>query len=201
VLSAFGFIFHDINTFLMKTINDKNYNIDIHKHNFAVWAASTAASASPICRFKVSEGKAILENIGFVPSFTIDDLPSSDVFDDYHLKWRNQAIFEASKQNKIFSHGLAAKLINCYFKVRFICGESINNEKINHIHPPIDSLLLITLSKIRFGSNDGKDWRRFNNMRWSKFNAEQYQNVIDAIKAELKENPLWTIEQHWPIHE
>ena len=39
------------------------YTIDEHKHRFAVWAASRAASVKG-CRFSVEEGKKILEAAG-----------------------------------------------------------------------------------------------------------------------------------------
>ena len=47
------------------------YTIEEHHHRFAAWAASSSASASPLCRFKVSAGVAILEKSGFIPSFSV----------------------------------------------------------------------------------------------------------------------------------
>jgi hypothetical protein len=176
------------------------YNINIHKHNFAVWSAATAARASSKCRFKVSQGKAILEKTGFTAKFTLKNIPSVEKFDEAHRTWRNKVINESKKLNLNFSHGVAAKIINCYLKVRFVCSENVGSKKINCIHPPIDSLLLKELARIKFGQNNGKDWRMFNRLRWSKFNSKQYESVIAAIKNELKEKPLWLIEQHWPIH-
>lgn len=176
------------------------YTIDHHTHNFAVWAASTAASASRLCRFEVRTGKLILEGSGFTPEFTITRLPSPKNFDKIHAIWRTKIIAEAKKNGKEFTHGVAAKLINCYLKSRFICAGNSKCKLIDHIHPPIDSLLLRELAKIEYGINNGKEWRTFEKWRWSKFTSQQYESVISTIKGVMKEKPLWSIEQYWPMH-
>lgn len=57
------------------------------QHQFAAWAAATAGSASPKCRFSTADGVGILEAIGFGPSYGKPErLPSPSVRLNYDLK-------------------------------------------------------------------------------------------------------------------
>ena len=191
------------------------YDIHDHCHRLAAWAASSSASASPLCRFKVETGMAILEACGFDSKFTVDNLPEPDKLNDQHKNWREKVIGEAKKHKQAqkkagkasqhkdlaFTHGIAAKLINCYLKVRFVCGGYQDKVKVKCLHPPIDEVLLKELAKANFGGHK-KEWSEFRQKRWSKFNSKTYQGVIDLIQQSLPENePLWKIEEHWGGHQ
>ena len=113
------------------------YTIEEHKHRFAAWAASRAASVKG-CRFSVEQGKAILERVQLnrlLPS--PDNLPAPKSFDEVHREWRNQVISAAQELGLEFTHGVAAKLINVYFKAAFVCGGYHNHVRVKAIHPPI----------------------------------------------------------------
>jgi hypothetical protein len=178
------------------------YTIHEHQHRLAAWAASTAASASKLCRFKVHQGIAILEASGFNPSFSNPDrLPDSRNIDSKHEEWRTAIIETAKIKNLEFSHGIAAKLINCYLKVRFVCGGHHEHERVKSLHPPIDRLLLGRLAKIDFGKQS-KQWRQFCLQGWSTYDSQTYENVIALIRQTLGiGNPLWKIEEHWEGHQ
>jgi hypothetical protein len=178
-----------------------NYSIETHKHRLAAWAASRAASTSKLCRFKVSTGIAILEETGFDDSLTIKELPLAQDIDTTHAIWRNRIINAASKHDLNFTHGIAAKLINIYLKVRFVCGGFDNDPRVKALHPPIDEVLLKELASKNIG-NAAKEWSRFRNLRWSKYDSQTYESVIKLIKKILPENaPLWTIEKYWQGHQ
>ena len=173
------------------------YNIDEHKHRLAAWGGATGASASSLCRFKVELGIEILERSGFTSQFGLQDLPAPKHFDSEHTKWRDKVITEAGSNGLTFSHGIAAKMINCYLKVRFVCGGDHDHERVKWLHPPIDALLLNALAEDNFGGH-GRQWRKFHNARWSKFNSPTYQDVIALMRRSLPAGePLWKIEQHW----
>lgn len=174
--------------------NISKYEISHHNHKLAVWAASRAASTSVNCRFRVEDGAKILEECGFKKdSFkSADELP--DNFDSKHHKWCKQAI--KSSKGK-FTYGVAAKLINCYLKVRFVCAGYDNHEKVKSIHPPIDSLLLKEIKK-KFGG-DHPELKEFKAV-WSKFREKDYKEIIRIIKEILKDEPLWKIEDCWPVY-
>lgn len=174
------------------------YSIEIHKHRFAAWAAGRAASASSLCRFEVEVAKNIIETVGLnIIAQSIDYLPNPEDFDVKHREWREAVIKSAESYQLRFTHGVAAKLINCYLKSVFVCGGSENHEKVKAIHPPIDSLLLNELYRINLGGKK-HEWNKAKNAKWSKFNNSEYEEVILAIKGVIPVGEgLWTIEQYW----
>jgi len=66
----------------------------------------------------------------------------------------------------------------------------------NFIHPPIDSILLDALFENLHGElkrNIGEARK----IRWSKFDSDQYEKVIETIKKAIDNEPIWTIERYW----
>lgn len=173
------------------------YEIGQHSHRLAAWAASRAASVNG-CRFSVQQGRAILEHCGFHADFASPDLlPPPTEIDGWHSEKRLAAIETARVMGLPFTHGVAAKLINCYLKVRFICGGHHEHQSATALHPPIDKLLLEGLAAADFGG-ERQTWRRASKRGWSKLDATGYQNIIDRIRHHLHGQPLWLIEEHWP---
>ncbi len=178
------------------------YTIEEHHHRLAAWDASSSASASPLCRFKVYKGVAILEACGFIATFSSpSQLPAPTDLFTQHRQWRADVIAAANNEGLVFTHGIAAKLINCYLKVRFVCGGHHADARVQALHPPIDELLLKELAAVNFGG-EAKKWRKFRQSRWSKFDSETYEGVIALIRQSLPDNePLWKIEEYWEGHQ
>lgn len=178
------------------------YTIEAHNHRLAAWAAATAASASKLCRFKVTVGAGVLEGCGFGPAFCSPaQLPSPHELDQKHEEWRVAIIKAAANQGLDFTHGVAAKLINCYLKVRFICGGHHEHERVRCLHPPIDEVLLLARARQNVGGFR-KEWRKFRHHRWSKFDSATYQAVIDHVRKSLPPGEaLWQIEEYWEGHQ
>ena len=173
------------------------YSIELHRHRFAAWAASRAASVST-CRFTVATGRELLEACGFRAEFaTPDMLPSPQAIDQSHREWRQKVIAAAKPHGHVVSHGVAAKLINVYLKSRFVCGGFHDHAHVQALHPPIDSVLLERLWKCNVGGEEAI-WRWAAQKRWSRLGPEDYEQLIDRIRTALKGAPLWTIEEHWP---
>lgn len=174
-----------------------NYCIADHRHRLAAWTASRAASVNR-CRFKVKDGVAILEAAGFDERFdSPDQLPKPDQFDKAHSVWRAKIISAARRRRKKFTPGVAAKLINCYLKVKFVCGGFHNHPRVTAIHPPIDDLLLKGLAENNVGGYQDK-WKALRKKRWSKFKTQHYTQAIALIRNSLgKKTPLWKIEKYW----
>lgn len=176
-----------------------SYSIEEHKHRFASWAASRGASTSPNCRFEVKLGKLLLEESGLRKiAESLEYLPEPFEFDNQHKIWRNTIIEIAKRHQKVFTHGVAAKLINLYLKSIFVCGENIHNaEKIKAIHPPIDSILLGELYRQNIGEKRPA-WEVARKAKWSNFTSEEYEQVISDIKSITKSgHGLWEVEQYW----
>lgn len=172
------------------------YGIEIHQHRFAAWAASRAASVKN-CRFGVEQGRAILEECGFEANFCRpEQLPEPHSTDEEHRKWRADIIGAAKSRELPLTHGVAAKLVNVYLKTRFVCGGHYAHERVQNLHPPIDSVLLKSLAELNVGGN-AKKWKQAAKTRWSRFGSEDYEGVIALIRQSLKGAPLWKIEEHW----
>jgi hypothetical protein len=177
------------------------YTIALHQHRLAAWAASTAARASPYCRFKVEKGIKVLERAGFNQEFSAAiNLPQPEDLDHTHLEWRSLLIGQAHRLDIDFSHGVAAKLLNTYFKVRFVCGGENRNERVACLHPPIDRLLLDGLARADLGGFR-RQWQQFKDWGWSSYTSDQYQEVIEQIRLAIPGRPLWEIEEHWRGHQ
>ena len=139
----------------------------------------------------------ILEECGFNADFCRpEQLPTPANMDEKHREWRAAIINAAKSQRLPFTHGVAAKLINCYLKSRFVCGGHHLHERVHSLHPPIDAVLLETLADLNIGGY-AKQWRQAARTRWSNLNSEKYEEVIELIRKSLKGEPLWKIEEYW----
>jgi hypothetical protein len=145
----------------------------------------------------VERGRSLLEECGFSATFSRpDQLPRPGAIDAEHRKWRETIIRSARSDAIDLSHGVAAKLLNLYLKGRFVCGGHHGHERVDCLHPPIDSVLLDRLTELDIGGHQ-KDWKQAAETRWSKFDSDDYERVIALVRESLHGAPLWTIEQHW----
>ena len=178
------------------------YDINDHKHRFAAWAASRAASVNG-CRFKVEQGKKIIERAGLCKLIaTADNLPDTKDIDSTHRKWRKSVIQQAKKLDLKFTDGVAAKLINVYLKCVFVCGGFEHDKRVERLHPPIDRILLNSIYECQ--KKKGKEssfWREARNRGWSKCCSSEYEEVIQEIKNLMDGKALWKIEKCWPGHQ
>ena len=180
-----------------------SYTIEEHIHRSAVWGAATSARASRNCRFAVNVGKEILEKSGFKSSFSLADLPSPEDLDSTHYEWRKTVLKNANKIGVSgFTHGVAAKLINCYLKGRFISGGYYAEKKVEALHPPIDAVLIAGLvnadpEKVKHQS----EWIKYRYTRWSNLDSKEYQEIIDLVRKTMDGKPLWMIEEYWQGHQ
>jgi len=188
------------------------YTIEEHKHRFAAWAASLAASV-PGCRFTVEQGRNILEAAGFNNLVHPDDLPLPHMVDVTHRCWREKVRYHADQlYNLDFTHGVAAKLINVYLKAVFTCGGFHDDCRVKNLHPPIDRGMLTNLAD-HFANhlaepNVGGLVDALNEARdrgWANFDSEHYENVIMHIREALRVlgeySRLWKIEEYWEGHQ
>jgi hypothetical protein len=172
------------------------YTINEHRHRFAAWAACSAASVSG-CRFSVQQGKAVLELAG-MPALieSPNALPPAEEIDRAHRQRRDRIIEAAKAQGLDFTHGVAAKLLNVYFKSAFVCGGYHDHPSVKALHPPIDSVLLTSLCAQNIGGLRA-EWSKAKRSRWSKLTSLEYEEVIDAMRRCSQGSPLWAIEEHW----
>ncbi len=172
------------------------YTIEKHQHLYAAWAACRGASVLG-CRFKVQQGRLLLESCGFVPNLALpSQLPDVTCMDARHRQWRVAMIQNATTHRLKMTHGVAAKLINLYLKCRFVCGGHHAHVRVSRLHPPIDSVMLKALVESNVGGFRS-EWKHLQNLRWSKFTSDQYEHAIALIRQSLNGEPLWKIEEYW----
>jgi hypothetical protein len=125
-----------------------------------------------------------------------DQLPRPGAIDAEHHKWREIIIRAARSNDTVFTHGVAAKVINLYLKCRFVSGGHHGHEPVDCLHPPVDSVLLDRLTEVNLGGR-AKEWKQAAQRRWSKFDSDDYERVITLVRESLQGAPLWMIEEHW----
>jgi hypothetical protein len=172
----------------------KPYRMEEHQHRFAVWAAGRAVQrgvgglSGKIC-------KDILEGCGLTACFGLSSLAGTAIgFDKQHRKLCKSIIREAGKRKAKLTHGQAAKLLNVYFKVRFVLDSANNDDRIKVIHPPIDRTLLAKLAE-----GECLELGRYKN--WTQFSFNRYQGLIDTLRNHFDNKPFWMIEAYWPGHQ
>lgn len=199
----------------MISISEK-YDWNEHKHRYAVWAAATASSTSPKCRFSVLNAALGIELLGEKWHEKINGLASSRSQDEFDEKHKNlcglvKKSFESVKDDSIksnvkraFTFGVAAKFVNIYLKTVF------DETQAQYIHPPLDRILLTSLVSPKCNHSDRfkqacKDVRdhlqkqengKRDGLSWSRFDYLAYRIWIDAIK-ECSSPEIWKVEEFW----
>jgi len=171
----------------------EEYTFNVHRHRFAAWCAASASGASSKCRFSVELGVKLMEKAG-LPDW-LENLPSAATFDAEHARMRERLAQCASTARLYgaFSHGIAAKMINCYLKAALIGQERVSN----YIHPPIDRILVAALRKADVGEPGSYIWTEINKQGgWSNMTSQLYEDAIARIK-QLRPGALWAIEEYW----
>jgi hypothetical protein len=167
------------------------YGENEHAHRFATWAACTAARASPKYRFKVRDGKILLESVGINAELQIPG-ENKEVFDQWHKAKRNSLV--EKDKNRRMTHGIAAKLLNVYLKARYL-----GQFPTTHFHPPLDDLLIKGIKRaVKNNERISKDLPQ--KCAWSLLTSDEYEQWIRAITELLNGQPLWMIEEYWTGH-
>lgn len=166
-----------------------------YRHDFAVWAGARASQRGFTT---VKLLKEALELSG-VKEFSRNPslVTSSSEFNNRHGVWCNRVCDLLEDNNvKGVTFGRAAKLIAVYLKVMLVMP-NIDSTQAHFIHPPIDRILLQNLSKIGPISMDNK--RLFRQSNWTKFDQDEYLEVLNAIRSFLNGKPMWRIEEYWAV--
>lgn len=174
------------------------YDLDQHRHRFAVWAAARAAQRGFT---SVTLLRDALEGCGVVEFVSTADLAkfAPDDFDSVHRTWCTrvvEALNGASISNVTF--GRAAKLVAVYLKSAVILGAGSNTAFAHVAHPPIDSILLRNLVACPKVQSEYKPlWRR---IKWTKLDEAAYYDLVPQIRQVVgTEVPFWKLERYWTL--
>ncbi|WP_250491042.1 hypothetical protein [Caballeronia sp. INML2] len=153
---------------LQKTTLD--YDLDEHRHRFAVWAAARAYSRGGSGGgYTYEAARLMLETAGVRGILSVEDLPDPDQIDAY-IDGLIQEIMAAApptypaiekvadgssrKKREVelrftCTYGRAQKLANVYLKSKLICGSTCHVDiRISKLHPPLDRELLEALNRL-----------------------------------------------------
>lgn len=176
------------------------YDINKHKHNYAVWAASRAwGRGLPGGKYALAKS---LINVANLESVRCPDDIGPDV--DLWLLHKMRLIIDHAAMNHIvgINYGRVQKLVNIYLKTKLVCGGYECHPKVGLLHPPIDRRLLDGLRKALRNQNDSDAAKAFKsaqieNPSWTCFDLNDYLSHIAAIKLYMGNKPLWMVEKHW----
>jgi len=182
-----------------------DYNIQEHRHRFAVWTAARAVQGIPygsIAKDYVKRAIAASDLPELVRSPNKWPTKAADV-DKLHEKWVDQiltqleadGVFNARRVGKEQSYGLAAKIVAIYLKTCLLMCPHDPHAFLSLIHPPIDSILLLELSKREELSKHRSHWLATN---WTQLTKEEYLELIASFReAGLDRPSFWSIERYW----
>lgn len=172
------------------------YNINEHRHRYAVWCASRAAqrgfakTSMIVPAIDMTDIRETLES-SFKKSFTQAE------FDAKHRIWCRSIVRNLNgSRGQPCTYGRAAKLVAIYIKTIIIVGHSPNSSLATVAHPPVDEILLKSLAELNVFSLQEK--RRLKNIKWTKLNEAEYFSLLDELKSALDDGQAWwEIEQYW----
>ena len=78
-----------------------------------------------------------------------------------------------------------------YLKSIFLNSADLSHARSKVIHPPIDRVLLGGLARTETDITQRRKWNEYKNKGWSNFNSDDYQTVIDDVRAMFADQPLW----------
>ncbi|HDS1721638.1 hypothetical protein NPS53_09010 [Pseudomonas putida] len=180
------------------------YTIELHRHNFARWAAARAYT-----RGLKGGGNQLAFNLIDVSGLQSVTGPSNiepDV-DGWLLSYMRTIFNEARRRGvDAFSFGHAQKLVNIYLKSVLVCGEHYDHELVKKLHPPLDDQLFRGLKAYFRKHNPALsaaatafDNAQKKNSKWTSFTEADYTAHIAAIKTLMIGRPLYEAEEHWRL--
>ena len=175
----------------------ETYTIEIHRHNFAAWAAARAAQRSFT---NVDNLKNALEQCG-VREFVLNTASKNTTAEQYkalHSEWCNGIIgYLDSIGIDNASFGRAAKLVAIYVKAMVVvCDSDCELSKV--AYPPIDGLILKSISKDRALPKELR--QKCTKMKWTQLDEKSYDELIfDLKKYVISDQPMWILERYWSV--
>jgi hypothetical protein len=173
-----------------------SYDLNEHRHRFAVWAAARAAQRGFTT---VGNLRAALECTDIRKALLLPATLriSASEFDKQHERWCSAIqAFLGDRKIRDASYGRAAKLVAVYLKVAIILGDASNSSLASHAHPPIDRILLHALaSSDEIKSEHKRAWTTIN---WTDLDGPRYRELIGQLRAVVPVGaPFWSIERYW----
>jgi|JI7StandDraft_1071085.scaffolds.fasta_scaffold56137_2 hypothetical protein len=163
------------------------YSLEEHKHRFAIWTAARAVQRSWTTTANISKVINSVNLIDFAKSIQTKNDESS--FDKLHIQVCEQMIEEFCKIYVKATYGRVAKIVAIYLKTYIVIGSTFDNNTIEHIHPPIDRILLRNLPKHQHLDAISK-------LNWTQLDKAKYLEIVKKIRDTLGFFN-WRLEKYW----
>ncbi len=174
------------------------YTIEEHSHRFAAWTAARAVQRG----FSMATTEVVRVAIGAARLRELvderEDWPASpEAFDRVHRE-RCGLLMESFSSQGVdgATYGRAAKIIAVYLKTRVVLGGQHDHVFGRIAHPPIDRLLLQSVSR---DPAMPRDLRRIcRRSKWTGLAEKEYFDLIAILRrAKLAEPSFWRLERYW----
>lgn len=180
------------------------YAIELHRHNFARWAAARAYTRG----LKGGGNQLAFDLIDAcgLQSVTTPDQIGPDV-DEWLLSLMRKIVKNAEARGvSNFSFGHAQKIVNIYLKSVFVCGEHYRHPMVVKLHPPLDYQLFNGLKahlreekeSLQIAATAFAKAQKANS-KWTKFTEADYVAHVAAIQLMMNAEgrPLYEAEEYW----
>ncbi|GAB2562177.1 hypothetical protein [Spirosoma aerophilum] len=165
----------------------KYYTFDQHRHNYAIWTAARAVQRDFTTTGKIKHAidQSSLERFAQDESeVTIEQ------FDALHQLWADRIISSLKADDvQTATYGRAAKIISIYLKTSVILCNRGQCNRSSIIHPPIDSILLKSLSALP-GLTD------LRSIRWTQLDKVGYWYLAERLRDHFGSFD-WRLENYW----
>lgn len=179
------------------------YDINMHRHNFASWAAARAvnrAFTTVLVLKEALEACGVFEDISKASVLAC----SENDFKVLHRRWCEKIMLflinleEGEEWRKKVTYGRAAKLVAVYIKSMVVLGGASNSNLASVAHPPVDRILLQQLAKDDLVSKEQRAFLK--KQSWTQFGELDYYKVISLLRSFLADGePFWMIEKYWSV--
>jgi hypothetical protein len=174
----------------------KDYTIEEHIHRYGKWTAARAASSG---RFSNLEISACIDQVRLRQR--LERLKKQEISHKQYENWFIQIVSElqaclqsianTTTRKRNASFGIAAKVVSIYLKTAEILPSKGLSNVSEVAYPPIDSVLLIKLNR--------KFKLELKSTAWSKFDKEDYTEVLQKLRKINLEIGGWQLEEWWDI--
>ncbi|AUD05945.1 hypothetical protein [Spirosoma pollinicola] len=165
----------------------KNYTFDQHRHNYATWTAARAVQRDFTTTAKI---KYAIEQSSLQRFAQDDNEVSVEQFATLHQRWAEQIISALKAEGvQTVTYGRASKLISIYLKTSVILCNKGQCYRSSSIHPPIDGILLRSLS-ILPGLSDLKS------IKWTLLEKDDYWKLAERLRNHFGSFD-WRLEYYW----
>jgi hypothetical protein len=174
-----------------------SYDLDEHRHRFAVWTAARAAQRGFVSVDVLRDALEATEIARFVLEPASLDVTQA-VFDSHHREWCLSIVRRLrSRGVKTATFGRAAKLVAVYLKTMIVIGPNAGCRLSLVIHPPIDRYLLRNLAASSVLPSRSSEWRQ---VRWTQLDERSYYELIAGLREALADGePFWSLERFWDV--